>query len=172
MTRLRLASWAALAGLGLVAGCQSPDPCSSGCGLFNGGLMSRLGMRPRCCEGVPVSSGFPVADAGLGGTCPCPSNGGPALPSSDISFPTEGFPGPAFPGANNLPPGATNVPPGTTNVPPGATNVPPAAINGTPGGILPVPTPVPGQPPLAPVPSGNGFAQPSPATPSSRGAPR
>jgi hypothetical protein len=162
MTRLRLASWAALACLGLVAGCQSPNTCcddNRGCGLFQGGLMSRL--RQRCTrgetvvgaplEGVPVSNGFPIGDATLGGGCPSCAGNGHALPSAPIM---------------DVPPGATPIPPGP-GLPPGATPAPPP-------GMLPAPAPVNGQMPLTPVPNGagNGYAQPSPATPSSRAAAR
>jgi hypothetical protein len=68
MNRLRLASVAALAGLGLVCGCSN---------VGNGQLLNRLGLRPRCsdCEVVGV---------GPGGCCEGPvvgDPGGPVLPA-------------------------------------------------------------------------------------------
>ncbi len=177
--RMRLATWAALACLGLVAGCQSSNPCGNG-GLFNGGLMSRLRLRPRCpavcCEGpalgmpvdaMPVSTGFPGGlnghvglpggDLPLAGDCPtCVGNGGPVLPPVETTLPPSGPPLPGYPG---LPPAATV--PGVPMPPPGASNLPPS-------GVLPTPAPIGGAPPaLAPVPNG-GLARPVPADPSSR----
>jgi hypothetical protein len=163
MIRLRLASWAALAGLGLVAGCQSPstccNPCNTGCGLFQGGLINR--MRPRCdtccpgpalgspVEGVPVSNGFPVGEGGAPG-CPTFNGGGPPLPTGDVPF---------APGVPVIPEHGPGLPPGATPLPP------PGSV---PSGALPLPAPLSGQPPLQPVPNGT-YAQPTPATPSSRG---
>jgi hypothetical protein len=185
MKRLRLATWAAVASLGLVAGCQSPccecNGCSNGCGLFSGRLMDRL--RPRCCcetvsalpaasvpvESLPVSTGIPHAGMTVPGGCPnCVGNGAgmPLPPSGDVYVPDlTSVPGPGLPaGPPPLPPGAIPMPaPGpqsNTTLPPGATTLPPP-------GMLPAPAPVPGTPQLSPPPNG-GLATPTPATPSSR----
>ncbi len=142
MTRLRLASWAALAGLGFLSGCQSCgtsscDPCGRP-GLFNGGLMSRLRGHGNGTTVIQDGSGYgmpidatPVSGLPNGGCSSC-ANGGPMLPPYD----------------------------GTQLPPPGS-----APFPGSPPTTLPAPSPMP---PLAPVPSGNGLATPTPANPSSR----
>ena len=165
MIRLRLASWAALAGLGLLTGCQSSGTSCNGNGnggLFRGGLMSRFGNRSRCCdpvcagttvgapvEGLPVSNGFLLGDMPTGGSCPTCNGAG---------LPSHGNEVPFAPGATVVPDHGPSLPPGATNLPPS----PPA------GGMLPSPTPIGDQPALAPVPSGNNYARPIPAPPTSR----
>jgi hypothetical protein len=154
MKRSSLARWAAAAaGLGLIAGCQSTNSCSSGCcGSDRPGLLTRLGMRPRTTapvvveggvvEGVPVGGG-PVGMP-VGGDCPC-SNGGGAYPGGPGPFMT--VPGGAMPEMQGMP----------LQGPP----IPTAA----PGPIFPGPLPN-GAAPLVPVPAPPpGLATPTPAPP-------
>ncbi len=87
MKRLRLATWSAVAGLTLVAGCQSSS--TSCCDSGNGGFMSRL-FRPRTSgtviydgpvSGMPGGMSYtaPIGTSPIpGGDCPC-SSGGPML---------------------------------------------------------------------------------------------
>jgi hypothetical protein len=150
MKRIRLATWSALAGLGLIAGCQtcSNDCCNTCNSCGNGGLLSRLGLRPRTGGAVmydgPVG-GAPVGGAPyMGGDYPCSTTG--AGPIFDGQSPFMTIPGGA------MPPGMTTLPPGMTTLPPGMTTLPP---------------PMPGAaPPLAPVPYPNGTAPATPAPPS------
>lgn len=178
MRRLRQAAWAALlAGLGLLSGCQSCDPCTGG----RPSLMSRLGFRPRSQVvyegpigtavssgahiggGYPITSGLPISSfgggdccegTGLGGLPPSPFysggseiTGGPIL---DAPFHSNGGGIPLHSNAGPILQPRNGVP------------AMPPAMN-----TLPPPTVIPGEPRLAPVPGG-GLAQPTPATPSSR----
>jgi hypothetical protein len=144
MKRLRLATWSALAGLGLIAGCQScpTNCCSTSCN--EGGLLSRLGLR-RSTSGSVIydgpAGGYPggaVVPPAAGGDCPCSTTGGgPNLdgppPFMTIPGGNMTIPGGSFPGMNMLPP------------------------------------PMPGAaPPLAPVPNGSAPATPAPPSPVSR----
>jgi hypothetical protein len=180
MMRVRRATCgaAALAALaGLLSGCMSSDSCG------RPGLMSRLGCRSRTtgsvCSGSmgmtasPVSSGafvgepvgsdFPIGGSGPG-CCDGPSLG----PSG---FPGEGmYSGmhQGFNGSSLIPPGAVmgepmTLPPGA-KLPPGAVPMPGGSF--APSNVLPAPTPEPGPMQLTPVPK--GYAEPTPATPSSR----
>jgi hypothetical protein len=67
MNRLRLASVAALAGLGLVCGCSN---------IGNGQLLNRMGLHPRCSEGEVINMGPGPCCDGPG----IPEAAGPALP--------------------------------------------------------------------------------------------
>jgi hypothetical protein len=175
MMRFRRATGAALALAalaGLLSGCMSSDPCG------RPSLMSRLGCRPRLFDGnghaTAVSSGALTSDLPItgGGTGCCD---GPILPPSGV--PGEGL----YPGisggfnGSGLPPGAVlgepiNLPPGAS-LPPGAVpmpggSFPPSGGSFPPPNMLPAPTPEPGPMQLAPVPK--SYAEPTPATPSSR----
>jgi hypothetical protein len=157
MKRLRLATWAAAAGLGLVAGCQGTGGC--GC-CEKPGLMSRLGMRPRSCcpavveggpvEGVPVSA-LPF-EAGLPAPgCACGNEGGvqPFMVTPGSATPPFAA-APAFPGP----------PPFATPAGPPVAVGPPALPGPLPNGAAPlVPVPSPAAGPLP------GFAPTTPAPP-------
>jgi hypothetical protein len=164
MTRFRLASLAAVAGLGLMSGCASfgcGDPCHPG-------LLTRLGLRhraPECCGcPCPCAAALPVTPdccaggfaGGYGGDC-CGGGfcGGVPGYAGAGAFPGGGPFIPVSPGA--VPEMAPGLPPGaiTTVPPPGA--LPPPAEG--PPRLAPVPAPVPPMPPAA-----NGrFADPTPA---------
>ena len=178
MKRVRLATcgalaWAALAGLGLVSGCQSMDPC--GC---RPSLLSRFG----CCRGrsdviyqgtpaMPVSTAPLMGDVPFTGELPFTSPGccdGSALPPSAMpgeslySGPIlggEDFHGPMLPPSGRM--GAPIMMPNGP-LPPGGPG------NGPPPATLPSPLPESNQFQLTPVPNGGGYAQPIPARPSSR----
>ena len=144
----RLATFISVAGLGLLAGCQSSNPCG-------GGLMSRFGFnRSRSAPvydsgvvGTPVSS-MPYSEMPYGGTPYSGTYEGPTL--GEPTF--MGTPGTimpnAMPGQGTLPPGA--LPPGS--FPPGTTLPPPmAGSDGTPrplpGTFVPkAATPIPADP--------------------------
>ena len=67
MKRLRLATWAAVAGLGLVSGCQGTNSCGCrSCGCEREGLMSRLGLRPRDNGTVIYGGPAPVEGMAVG----------------------------------------------------------------------------------------------------------
>jgi hypothetical protein len=177
------AAWAALAGLGMLSGCMSADPCG------RPSLMSRLGCRPRCtdtaCSGSMGVSAMPVSSGAITSELPF-SPGGPGCCAGGPELPPSGdplFSGPAYNGASNNPfppPNATwgspiTLPPGAS-LPSGAVPYPGGnavpypggnAIPAPPRGTLPTPTPEPGPMRLTPVPNGS-FAQPTPANPSSR----
>jgi hypothetical protein len=155
MIRLRLATCAMVAGLGLVSGCRSLcnpcDPCASPCN-GNGGMISRLLSRRNggTVVGTPVS-GMPLGMGdccGMDGCC----DGGPML--GDPTLINGGMVMPPYNGApyNGMPPPGVAPPMGT--IPPMST--------------LPAPTTAP--PPLAPVPvaPSPGLATPTPAQPSGR----
>ena len=148
MKYTRLATFILVAGLGLLAGCQSSNPCG-------GGLMSRFGFnRSRSAPvydsgvvGTPVSSmpysdmpygGTPYGGSPYGGTYEGPTLGEPAF---------MGTPGTIMP--NGTPPPGS-FPPGT--LPPGTTMPPPmAGSDGTPrplpGTFVPkAATPIPADP--------------------------
>lgn len=153
MNRLQKATWAALAGLGLLSGCRSTNPCDP---CEDRGFFSRIcgGRRNGVFHG-PVSA-TPVSSMSLGSDC-CdgPILGDPPFGGPGMSV----LPGPSFDGGMGLPP-ITTMP--SMAAPP---------ITGLPAGPFPpmttLPTPTPGlAPPLAPVPNGNGLATPTPAGPS------
>ncbi len=139
MKYTRLATFILVAGLGLLSGCQSSNPCGSTSG---GGLMSRFGFNRNrsapCCDsgvvGTPVSampySATPYGDMQYGGGYEGPTLGDPTF---------MGSPGTIMPNATA---------PGTTLPPPMA------GSDGTP-------RPLPGT--IVP-----GTATPIPAGPSSR----
>lgn len=188
MKRLRLASWAALAGLVALSGCQSSWTCGNRLGIGQGQLLQRL-CRPRCTDvvsegpvvGTPVSS-MPISSLPVtselpycpeSNACPYPVEGGPVLP------PTESYPGGAINGSPylNIPGHGTpfnsapiqGAPPtfsGETAPPP----MVPGVNNARPPSTLPPPMPVPGnaRPPLTPVPGNGGLAPPTVAPPASR----
>jgi hypothetical protein len=149
MKRIRLATWSAVAGLGLLAGCQtcSNDCCNTSC--CGGGLLSRLGLRPRTSGAVmydgPVGgmpSGYGGGAPYMGGDCPCSTTGASPLldgPSPFMPIPGGGMPPYGMP-PNGMPPNMTTLPPPM----PGAT------------------------PPLAPVPNGSAPATPAPPSQMSR----
>jgi hypothetical protein len=113
MKRLRLATWSALAGLTLVAGCQSS---STSCCGESPGLLTRLGLRPNTSgtviydgpvQGMP-GAGMPyTAPIGTapvpGADCPCSAGGGPMLGTPPfMPVPGGAVPGtlpPPYPGA-------------------------------------------------------------------------
>lgn len=176
MARVRLA-WAALAGLGLLSGCMSYDPCC------RPSLMQRIGSRMRCgcacatpccttAQAIPVSAMPVTSELPLTPGCPSCGGGGPILPPV-----TPGFTGgPDFVPGSILPEGGPVLPysdmsSGPIVMPGGPTQAPPLAppLNGAPApSTLPTPTPIPGSPPqLTPVPNG-GLAPRTPAPPTSR----
>jgi len=193
MKRARLAScramaWAAVAGLGLLSGCQSMDPC--GC---RPGLLSRFGCCSRSAGAIysgpsappmaePMTNGMPfVGEPPMMGPGCCDGGAPSAVPGESLySGPILGgddFHGPALPpwgqmGApNGLPPNglpsnglpSNGLPP--NGLPPGSGG----PFPGSPPSTLPAPMPeANGQLPLTPVPNGNGLAQPTPANPSAR----
>lgn len=159
MNRLRLATWAAVAGLGLLAGCRSTNPCDP-CEQQQGFFSRLCGRRNGSLCGSVV--GTPVSSMSLGGDC---CEGGPVL--GDPPF--AGVSGPVMHGGFDsgmaLPPISTSP---DLGFPPGAIAPPLSAppLSMPPMTALPAPTPS-GPPPLAPVPNGNGLATPTPAGPSS-----
>jgi hypothetical protein len=152
MNRLRLATWTAVAGLGLIAGCQScPTDCCNTC--CSGGLLSRLGLRRTSISGSVIydgpaggiSAGSPVIPPAMGGDCPCSLGGAGPILGSPAPYMGGSAPFMTIPGSA--------VPPMNTFVPPMNT----------------LPPPMPGAtPPLAPVPNGSAPATPAPPSPTSR----
>ncbi len=130
MRRLRLATWSALAGLGLIAGCQSTrtDCCTTSCN--EGGLLSRLGLR-RSTSGSVIydgpAGGYPagaVVPPAAGGECPCSTTGGG--PNLDGPPPFMTIPGGGMPGMNMLPPPMPGAAPPLAPVPNGSAPATPA----------------------------------------------
>lgn len=190
MNRLRLATWAAVAGLGLLSGCHSSrDACCNGNG--NSGVFSRFGIgtghgAPVITEGqvigtpvstMPFTSGLPVATTvplsgptlAPSGEC-CSSNGGisSGVGVGMLEGPSLGVPpamtGPVMSGPIVSGPFLTSPPPGATLVPGGQTIAPPLAPNVMPPRVGPMPTE--GIPPLTAPPPGTGNATERPAPPS------
>lgn len=180
MKRVRLASCGAMAALtALLSGCMSSDPCG------RPSFFSRFGCRPRCCSemtyqaptmtpvsAAPLMSGIPFTGVPSMPSC---CNGGDLPPSampgeSWYSGPILTSPGPMLDGGHDAFPGPL-LGPGKMGAPIMMPH------NGSPpmqGGPVPppqmLPAPLPdsgGVLPLTPVPNG-GFAQPTPANPSSR----
>jgi hypothetical protein len=132
MLRVRLATLAAAASLGLVCGCASTSSCPSS----NQSFFSRLFHRNRPAECCPVDAG--CCEAGC-----CGLVGGACGGACGCGLPGEGPPLLGDPGVGALPHG------GTMELPPGGTVLPPGA------GVTPSPMPR-----IAPQPLAQPFASP------------
>lgn len=163
MNRLRLATWAALTGLGLLAGCRSFNPCDP-CEQQQGFFSRLCGRRNgSMCSGPVI--GTPVSAMSVGGDC---CDGGPVLGDPPFGGIGPVMPSNGFHGGLALPPVSTfpemGPPPAPLAQPYGAPySAPPLSM--PPMNMLPAPTTT-APPPLAPVPNGNGLATPTPAGPS------